>query len=165
MTDDFLHKEGNRLVKALPIYLAAQVTLLLMTFLDSPVYMETYQANHNLTISGWIGAWFLLVTVGLATGLILGISKTWNTVFSARERVKLVAGYLLGAIAGLLTLGVRFMPILPLEYFYFIGGFALLLVLFYLVWNKFQPKSDEIWDSAISWGNKVNPSSGAKSTQ
>lgn len=58
MTDDFLHKEGNKLAKVLPIYLGAQVTILLMTFLDFPVYMETYQANHNMTVSAWMGPGF-----------------------------------------------------------------------------------------------------------
>ncbi|HEX7567904.1 MAG TPA: hypothetical protein VF355_05000 [Anaerolineaceae bacterium] len=145
MTDDFLHKEGNKLAKVLPIYLGAQVTILLMTFLDFPVYMETYQANHNMTVSAWMGAWFLLVTFGLTIGIILLISKTWKMVFSERERVKLVAGYLLGAIAGLLTLGVRFMPIMPSQYFYLVGGFGLLSIIAYIVWNKRQSKFDEIF--------------------
>ena len=32
-------------------------------------------------------------------------------------------------IAGLLTLGLRFMPVIPSQYFYIVDGFALLLII------------------------------------
>jgi hypothetical protein len=145
MTDDFLHTEGRWIVKALPIYLGVQVITLLMTYLEAPVYVELYLADHNLPITGWAGIWFSLEVFGLATSLILLISQAWKMVLSARERAKLVTGYLLGVIAGLLTLGLRFFPIISPEYFFVVGGGALLVVFVSIFWIKRRPRLEEIF--------------------
>jgi hypothetical protein len=145
MTDNFYQKEAGRLVKALPIYLAVQVMTLLITYLEFPVYMEAYQAHQMMTVSGWVGIWFALVTFGAATGLTLLINKTWKSIFSERERSKLVTGYFLGVTAGLLALGLRFMPVMPVLYFYIVGGVILLLVLACILWSRRQSQLDEIF--------------------
>jgi hypothetical protein len=145
MTDDFFHKEGIKLVMALPIYLCVQVAILLMTFLDYPVYMDAYLANHNTAINGWSGAWFLLEMIGFVLSIIILFSKRWKINFGERERVKLGASYFLGAVAGLVTLGLRFMAMIPAEYFLIIGGIVLLAAIAYLIWSKRQPKLDEIF--------------------
>lgn len=145
MTDADLHKEYERWIKALPVYLGIQAAILLMTFLDFPVYMDAYQSNRYLTVSGWVGLWFVLAFFGLSGGVILLTRKTWKTAFSEKERAKLVTGYFLGAIAGLLTLGLRFMPVMPAAYFYGIGGLVLLLGAVYLVWTRRQVKPEEIF--------------------
>jgi hypothetical protein len=145
MTDNFFHAEGKKLVKALPIYLGVQAVTLLMTFLDTPAYLDAYQENHNMPVTGWIAFWLLLFAFGLTTGILLLISKTWKIEFSQTERGKLAGGYLLGAIAGLLTLGLRFMPVMPYQYFFVIGGLALVLALVYILWIRRRSHLDEIF--------------------
>jgi hypothetical protein len=145
MTDTDLHKERERWVGALPIYLGIQAAILLTTFLDFPVYMDAYQANRYLTVGGWVGLWFVLAFFGLSGGVILLIGRTWKTVLSEKERAKLVSGYFLGAIAGLLTLGLRFMPVMSATYFYVIGGLVVLLGAVYLIWTRRQTKLEEIF--------------------
>jgi len=83
--------------------------------------------------------------VWLVMGVILIARKTWNKVFTGRERGKLAVGYFLGAIGGLLTLGIRFMPVMPPQYFYAAGGLVLPLAVVWLVWNRRQAKVDEIF--------------------
>jgi hypothetical protein len=145
MTDDILHKEGNKLINALPIYLAVQGITLLLTFLDFPVYAEAGLSSHTMTVGGWVGLWFMLVVFGLSIGMILLISNTWKMVFSDKVRGKLAAGYFLGAIAGLVTLGIRFMPIMPKQYFIIIAGIILFSFIIYFVWIKRQSQFDEIF--------------------
>lgn len=145
MTEDLLRKESLRFSQVLPVYLGVQGITLLLTYLETPVYLEAYGRQHSLTVSGWVGAWFILVLIGLATGLILLIRKAWRTVLDEETRVKLAGGYLLGGIAGLLTLGLRFMAIMPPAYFAVTGGLAVLLVVSYLVWNRRQPSTDEMF--------------------
>ena len=57
----------------------------------------------------------------------------------------MAGGYLLGAIAGLLTLGIRFMQVIPPAYFWVTGGLVLLLAAGDLVWNRRQPSADEMF--------------------
>ena len=145
MSDDYLHKEGRKLAQALPLYLSAQATLLLAAFLDNPAYTQEYLDQHNLLITPWIGLWFVLALFGLATGLILLVSQTWRATLDAGQRVQWAAGYLLGALAGCLALGLRFMPVLPPEYFYTIGGLAVLGAAAYLLWRRRFPREEEIF--------------------
>ncbi len=145
MSDDYLHKEGRKLGQAMPLYLTVQATLLLAAFLDFPAYAQEYLTQHNLLVTPWIGLWFVLVLFGLATGMILLVSKTWRATLEAAQRVKWAAGYLLGALAGFLALGLRFMPVLPPAYFYTVGGLALLGAGAYLVWRRRLPKAEEIF--------------------
>ena len=145
MKDTDLHKGRERWAKALPVYLGIQAAILLMTFLDFPVYMDAYQSSRYLAVGGWVGLWFVLAFFGLTGGMILLTGKTWKTVLSEKERAKLVAGYFLGAIAGLLTLGLRFMPVMSAVYFYVVGGLVVLLGAVYLVWTRRQTKPEEIF--------------------
>ncbi len=145
MTDELLRKESLRFGQALPVYLGMQGITLLFTYLDFQVYMESYLAQHTLTVTAWLGAWFILLILGLSACLILVAGKGWRTVLDERLRIKMAGGYLLGAIAGLLALGIRFMPLMPPAYFAVIGGLALFLAAGYLVWNKRQPSSDEMF--------------------
>ena len=145
MTDSEINLEGNRLAKILPIYLAVQGVTLLMTLLDYPVYLEAYQANQNLSVSLWLGGWFVLEIFGISIGLILWISKTWKMVFTERERDKLVAGYFLGAIAGLFTLGLRFLPVISRSYFTMVGVLALFLAVVYFIRNRRPAPVEEMF--------------------
>ncbi len=145
MTDDFLQMEANRLVKILPIYLAVQGVTLFLTFLDLPVYLEAYRVNQNLIVTPWLGGWFVLEIFGLSIGLILWVSKTWKMVFTERERDKLVGGYFLGVIAGLLTLGLRFMPEMSKAYFTMVGVLALLLAVVYFIRVRRPSHFEEIF--------------------
>jgi peptidoglycan/LPS O-acetylase OafA/YrhL len=145
MTDAYLNLEGNRLAKILPTYLVVQGVTLVMTFLDYPVYLEAYQVNHNLSVSLWLGGWFVLEIFGLSIGLILWISKTWKMVFTERVRDKLVAGYFLGVIVGLLALGLRFLPVISKSYFTSVGVLALLLAVVYFIRNRQPAHTEEMF--------------------
>jgi hypothetical protein len=145
MTEETLQKESQSLTRALPIYLAVQGTTLLMTFLDSPVYMEAYQANHLFTVNGWVGAWFVLVIFGLTTAVFLLVRKTWRLLVSERTRMKLVVGYFLGGFVGMLTLGFRFMPVMTPQYFVLVAALMLLLGGAYLVWKKRLHTAEEMF--------------------
>ncbi len=136
MTDEALQRERQRLTKALPMYLAAQAITLLFTSLDTPLYTEVYRVNHVFTVNGWVGAWFVLVIFGLANAVFLLVRKSWRELFDERARARLALGYFLGGLAGLLTLGIRFTPIVPLEYSIWVGGLALLSIAAYLAWNR-----------------------------
>ncbi|MDD5369330.1 MAG: hypothetical protein PHQ40_09605 [Anaerolineaceae bacterium] len=145
MIEEHLHKERKAFIRALPIYLAVQGTTLLMTFLDFPVYMEAYQLNHYLTLSGWAGAWFVLEMLGLGAGILLLLGKTWRSIFDGNDRIKLLMGYFLGVVAGMLTLGIRLMPIMPAEYFWMVGGLLLILGCTYFIWKKRLHSAEEIF--------------------
>ncbi len=120
-------KAEFKLLQALPPYLAVQGAVLVTTFLDFPVYTESYRANHYMTVTPWAGAWLVLVLFGLVFGVSALVRKGWRKDLKENEHWKLAAGYLLGALAGFVTLGIRFMPALPGGYFYFVGALLLLL--------------------------------------
>ncbi len=145
MTDETVQKEAQRLTKALPMYLAAQAITLLFTALDIPLYMDVYRANHFFAVDGWMGAWFVLVIFGLANAVFLLVRRSWQVLFDEKARAKLALGYSLGGIAGLLTLGIRFFPIIPPQYFAWVGGVALLSLGAYFVWNKRVHRVEELF--------------------
>ncbi len=145
MTEETLQREGQRLSRALPMYLAAQAITVLFTSLDAPLYMEVYRANHFFTVNGWVGAWFVLVILGMTNAVFLLARKSWRILFDERARVKLALGYFLGGLTGLLTLGIRFTPLVPPQYFVWVGGLALLAVGAYLIWVKRVLKGEELF--------------------
>ncbi len=145
MTEETLRKEGQYLTKALPMYLAVQVAILLFTALDTPLYLDLYRVNHFFTVSGWIGAWFVLVIFGLANAVFLLARRSWRVLFEENVRVKLALGYFIGGITGLLTLGVRVIPIIAPQYFLQVGVLAVLPIGAYLIWNRHGHKSDELF--------------------
>ena len=65
--------------------------------------------------------------------------------FNEFERARLAFGWLMGVAAGLLTLGIRFMPVMPAWYFYAAGGLVLVLIAAYWGWNKLQARMNEIF--------------------
>lgn len=121
-------KAEFKLAVVLPPYLAAQGAILVTTFLDFPVYFESYRANHYMTVTPWAGAWIVLTFFGLVFGVSALVRKGWRKDLKENEHLKLAAGYLLGALAGFVTLGVRFLPALPRGYFYAVGAILLLSV-------------------------------------
>jgi len=145
MNENRFHADGKKLKAVAPVYLGIQAATLLLTFLDSPVYLEAYQLHGNLSIGGWAVGWLALTGFGLVAGLLLLFGKGWRAVFEPAERIKLAGGYLAGAVAGLLALGLRFMPLMPPEYFFAVGGLAVAMALAYLIWVRRRARVDEIF--------------------
>lgn len=145
MIEETLQKEDKSLVKVLPIYLAVQVITLLLTYLDYPVYMEAYRANKYFVVNGWFGAWFILEIFGLATAIFLLVRKSWQLLFDGKARMKLAMGFFLGGLTGLLTLGIRFMPVMPQQYFIAVGALALLYISGYFFWKKRVQTIEELF--------------------
>lgn len=145
MIEETLPKEARYVARALPPYLAAQVGILIFTALDSPAYLELYRAKHFFTVSGWVGAWFVLVIFGLANAVFLLARRSWRILVDERARAKLALSYFLGSLTGLLTLGIRFIPIIAPQYFLWVGVFALLSIGAYLVWKKRIHKMEELF--------------------
>ncbi len=136
MTEEKLQKDFQRVTGALPIYLAVQLAILLITLLDSQVYMDAYRVTHLLSATGWLGAWYLLMAFGLGTAVFLLIKKSYKIAFEERTRGKLAMGYFFGSIIGMLNLGMRFMPVISPQYFLIVGVLALLLGSGYYIWKK-----------------------------
>ena len=145
MRDDHFYTKGDWGIKALPIYLTVQTVLLLVTYLDFPVYAEVYRTRKFLEVTPWLGIWSLFTLLGLTTGLYLLLGKMGKSVFNEFERARLAFGWLMGVAAGLLTLGIRFMPVMPAWYFYAAGGLVLVLIAAYWGWNKLQARMNEIF--------------------
>jgi hypothetical protein len=141
MSEEKMQKERNWMVKMLPCYLAVQVVTLLLTFMDFGVYYEAYRARGYVIAGGWLGVWAALLVAGLGSAVYLLISRTGKAI-ELRLRMKLAGGYWLGSLAGLLALGLRFLPIFFPGYFWSI--FALLAVsgAAYAAWNR-RPRLDE----------------------
>ncbi|MDX9865560.1 MAG: hypothetical protein RBT34_12220 [Anaerolineaceae bacterium] len=139
------NKERERIIKILPVYLTVQVVMLVMTYLDFSVYAEVYRMQKFLVVTPWLGAWFLLAMAGLIPGIYLLVSKTGKRVFNEVEQARFSLGWLFGVIAGLLTLGIRFMPVMPGWYFYIVGGLFFLLSAIYWTWNKRHTRANEIF--------------------
>ncbi len=129
-------KESQFITSALPVYLAAQISALLYTLLDSPVFLEAYRRDHILIVNGWLGLWFLLFLAGLVTILLLVIRHGWHQHLTRQIRAKLSISYFMGLIASLLTLGLRFMPVTTPAFFISIGALALLASTIYFIWIK-----------------------------
>jgi hypothetical protein len=145
MTEETLPKEAQYLTRALPMYLAAQAATLLFTALDTPTYVELHQARHFLAVSGWLGLWFALVLFGLASAAFLLVRRSWRVLFDANARAKLALGYFLGAITGLLTLGIRFIPVISPQYFLQVGVFGVLFIGAFLVWSRRAQKAEDLF--------------------
>ena len=75
MRDDHFYTKGDWGIKALPIYLTVQTVLLLVTYLDFPVYAEVYRTRQFLEVTPWLGIWSLFTLLGLTTGLYLLLGK------------------------------------------------------------------------------------------
>lgn len=145
MKEESAPKQAQYLTKALPMYLAAQGATLLFTALDTPAYMELYQARHFLAVSGWVGLCFVLVIFGLANAVFLLAREAWRVLFHEKVRIRLSLGYFLGGVTGLLTLGLRFIPIIAPQYFLQVGVFGVLCIGAYLVWSRRAQKSEELF--------------------
>ncbi len=145
MTDENPQKQAQLLTSALPMYLSAQVTTLLFTVLDTPLYLEVYRTNHVLEVTAWLGVWFVLVIFGLANAVFLLLRDSWRRLLDEPQRAKLALGYFLGGLIGLLTLGIRFIPIISPNYFLCPGAFAVLAIGAYLVWKRRAHKAEELF--------------------
>lgn len=130
--------------RAMPFYLIIQVTLMLSTFLEFPVYMLAYRAGYAL-VTPWVVLWLFLTTVGLVFGISILARRIWKQNLETAQRLKLAGGYLLGALAGLVALGIRFMPVIPRTYFYFVGAFTLLLVLVFIIYKFRSVRQEELF--------------------
>jgi hypothetical protein len=137
-------KDLQRLLTTLPAYLAVQVTLLVVTYLDFPVYYEVYRALGYLTVTGWWVIWLLLAIFGLVNAVALLTKQAWKLALPGQTHAQYAAGYLLGFIAGLVTLGIRFLPLVPPFYFILVGC-LLLGEAGYVLWNRRQSKTEEIF--------------------
>ena len=133
------------LVRAMPFYLAIQATLMLSALLEFPVYMLEYQAYHWMTITPWIVVWLVLTISGLVFGFSVLIRRMWKQTLEVAQRLNLAGGYLLGALAGLTALGIRFQPIIWHTYFYFVGAFALILAFAYYLGKRRFTKQEELF--------------------
>jgi hypothetical protein len=144
MTDDKLQRERNWLVNMLPCYLAVQGVTLLLTFLEIGIYNDAYHARGYMPAGGWMGVWLALLVVGLGTTIYLLVNRTGKS-FELRPRIKLAAGFWLGVLAGLLTLGMRFATEFPASYYWTI--FALLAVsgAAYAAWNRLRRADEEMF--------------------
>ena len=146
MNDQTLPKEAQALIRVLPMYLAAQAAILLSTSLDIPIYLALYRADHFLEVNGWVGAWFVLVLFGFTNAVFLLLRKSWRLLLGEESlRIKLALGYFLGSLTGMLTLGVRFLPIVPPQYFVLFGTLALLSIAAYLIWKKRVHTPEELF--------------------
>ncbi len=145
MIDESLERDAIRLSKALPMYLAVQVATLVFTALDRPVYIQAYRAGNQFAVTGWMGAWLVLVLFGLATSVFLLIRRSWCVLFQERTRARLSLGYFLGSVMGLLTLGTRFAPVIAPQYFLQVGIFALLVIAGYFLWGRREHKPEELF--------------------
>ncbi len=126
--------------QALPFYLAIQATILVMTFLDSPVYIANYHFSHYLQVTPWALPWLVLLIFGLVFGISALVRKDVEG-----NRQKVAAGYLLGVLAGFVTLGIRFMPVLPREYFYVLGALTLLYLSAYFAFRMRVGRNEELF--------------------
>lgn len=138
-------KESQLITGVLPVYLAVQVSTLLYTFLDSPVFLEAYRRDHTLIVNGWLGFWLFLFMAGLVTILLLVIRRGWHEHLARQMRGKLALGYFMGLMAGLLTLGARFMPVTTPAYFISIGVLSLLAGAVYFIWSKRSQAAEVIF--------------------
>lgn len=145
MTDESLQHEVKKVAKALLIYLVIQGTMLITTFLDAPIYDQINRARGYMDTGLWLVLWFVLLFFGLTTGLFILVSRTWRRAWKEAERVKLACGYLLGGIAGLLTLSLRELPIISPSFFYLITGLLVVLVVIYTLWERRQARGEEIF--------------------
>lgn len=132
------------MVRVMPFYLIIQATLMLSTFLEFPVYMLAYRAGYTL-VTPWVVLWLFLTVVGLVFGISALARRTWKQNLETAQRLKLAGGYLLGALAGLVALGIRFMPVTPRTYFYFVGAFTFLLALVLLIHKFHSVRQEELF--------------------
>jgi hypothetical protein len=145
MSEETIQKERDWLVKLLPCYLAVQGVTLLLTFLEIGVYNEVYRTRGYMPVGGWMGVWLALLVMGLGSATYLLVSRTGRTVFEIRLRLKLLAGYWLGALAGLLTLGLRFLPFFTPGYFWTICALLAVSGAAYAAWNRRRQAGEEMF--------------------
>lgn len=132
------------MVRALPFYLIVQATLMLSTFLEFPVYMMAYRAGYAI-ITPWVVLWLLLIIVGLVFGISALALRAWKQNLDIAHRLKLAGGYFLGALAGFVALGIRFLQIMPSTYFYFVGTLALLMALVFITYKLRSVRKEELF--------------------
>lgn len=140
MKSDGLQKDADRLSRLLLPYLSIQLVLMLMTYLDQPVYLAAYRAEGVMTVTGWLGVWLALALFGPGMCVFLLVRKGLRGVLAEKERANLLAGYLLGFISGLAAVGLRFMPVMPVGFFHFVALFLLALVLAFFTWKWLRNK-------------------------
>jgi hypothetical protein len=132
------------MVGAMPFYLVIQAVLMTSTFLEFPVYMLAYRAGST-PVTPWVVLLLFLTAAGLVFGVSALARRTWKVNLDAAQRLKLSGGYFLGALAGLVAFGIRFMPVIPRMYFYFVGAFALLLALVFVIFKRRSVRQEELF--------------------
>lgn len=132
------------IVRTMPYYLIVQATLMLTTFLEFPVYMLAYRAGYAL-VTPWVVLCLILTAAGLVFGISTLVRKTWKYNLETAQRLKLAGGYLLGTLTGLVSFGIRFMPLTPRTYFYFVGALALLLALGIIIFKYRSVRQEELF--------------------
>ncbi len=137
-------KNAVPMFRAMPFYLVIQATLMISTFLDFPVYMLADRSGSTP-----VTPWVVLLLFLTISGLVLGISalarRAWMLNLGEAQRLKLSGGYFLGALAGLVAFGIRFMPVLPRTYFYYVGAFALILALAFIIYRFRSARQEELF--------------------
>jgi len=138
-------KPDSPLVRAMPFYLTVQATLLLSVLLEFPVYMLEYQDHNWMTFTPMTVVWIFLTVSGLVFGASFLVRRAWKQTLEAAQRLDLAGAYLLGALAGMVALGIRFMPLIPHLYFYFVGALTLLLAFAYFLAKRRSTKPEELF--------------------
>jgi hypothetical protein len=132
------------MVRAMPFYLTIQATLMLSALLEFPVYMLEYQDHNWMMITPMTVVWIFLTITGLVFGVSALIRRVWMQTLETTQRLNLAGGYLLGAMAGMVALGIRF-PIIPPTYFYCVGALALILAIAYFLGKRRLARQEELF--------------------
>jgi hypothetical protein len=136
-------KTDFMMVRTMPYYLTIQATVMVATFLEFPAYFTAYRANNFVLFTPWLGVWMLLTVVGLVFGTSAIVRQELKRKLEPAQRLKLAGGYWLGTLAGLLGLGIRFMPLTSGAYFYLMGALALVLV--FIFWKNRPARQEELF--------------------
>jgi hypothetical protein len=86
-----------------------------------------------------------LIAAGLVFGVSVLVRRAWKQSLEAAQRLKLSGGYLLGALLGSVAFGIRFIPVIPRTYFFWVGAFALLLPLVFIVYKVRSVRQEELF--------------------
>jgi hypothetical protein len=133
------------MVRAMPFYLVIQATLMFTAFLDFPAYMLAFRAGNTALVTPWVVMLIFLIIIGLVFGISALALRSWRQNLDAAQRLKLVGGYFLGALAGFVAFGLRLMQVMPNAYFYFVGALTLLLILAFIVFRVQSARKEELF--------------------